>query len=140
VKRSLAARTAPSGHDLPPDQNIRKEYDLAVTAEILEIPEVRRRVSTLSVEEYHRLGEFNGNGKRTELIRGIVIEKISESPLHRIIASRLYRRLLAQLPEGFSVWKEEPLTFLDSEPEPDISVLAEPNGISQPHIRPPPNS
>jgi Uma2 family endonuclease len=91
-------------------------------AEILEIPEVRRRISPLSVEEYHRLGEFNENGKRTELIRGIVIEKMSKSPQHRTIVSQLYRQLLAQLPEGFSVWKEEPLTLLDSEPEPDISV------------------
>ena len=40
---------------------------------ILEIPEVRQRVSQLSVEEYHRLDEFNINGRRTELIRGIVI-------------------------------------------------------------------
>jgi len=40
---------------------------------ILEIPEVRQRVSRLSVEEYHRLDEFNNNGRRTELIRGIVI-------------------------------------------------------------------
>ena len=29
---------------------------------ILEIPEVRQRLSPLSVEEYHRLGEFNENG------------------------------------------------------------------------------
>ena len=91
-------------------------------AAILEIPEVRRRVSPLTVEEYHRLGEFNDNGRRTELIRGIIIEKMSKSPLHRIVASRLYRRLLALLPQGFCVWKEEPLTFVDSEPEPDISV------------------
>jgi len=39
-------------------------------AEILEIPEVRQRVSRLTVEEYHRLDEFNENGPRTELIRG----------------------------------------------------------------------
>ena len=45
---------------------------------ILEIPEVRRRVSPLTVEEYHRLDEFNENGRRTELIRGIVIEKMSK--------------------------------------------------------------
>src|SRR6266576_1243043 len=89
---------------------------------ILKIPEVRRRVSPLSVEEYHRLGEYNENGRRTELIRGILIEKTSKSPLHRILASRLYRRFLAHLPEGFSIWKEEPLTFVDSEPEPDISI------------------
>src|SRR5262247_2630166 len=90
---------------------------------ILEIPEVRRRVSPLSVEEYHRLDEFNENGRRTELIRGIVIEKMSKSPLHRTVASLLYRLVLAQLPQGFSAWKEEPLTFVDSEPEPDISVV-----------------
>jgi Uma2 family endonuclease len=89
---------------------------------ILDIPEVRQRVSPLSVAEYHRLGEFNENGRRTELIRGIVIEKTSKSPLHRSICSRLYRRFLAGLLPGFSVWKEEPLTFEDSEPEPDLSV------------------
>lgn len=91
-------------------------------AAILEIPEVRQRVSPLSVEEYHRLDEFNENGRRTELIRGIVIEKMSKSPLQSIVGSRLYRLLLAQLSQGYSVWKEEPLTFADSEPEPDISV------------------
>jgi Uma2 family endonuclease len=91
---------------------------------ILEIPEVRQRVSRLSVAEYHGLGEFNENGRRTELIRGILIEKMSKSPLHRSICSRLYKMLLAALPTGYSVWKEEPLTFKDSEPEPDIAVTA----------------
>ncbi|MCI0535343.1 MAG: Uma2 family endonuclease [Verrucomicrobiales bacterium] len=89
---------------------------------ILEIPEVRQRVSPLSVQEYHQLAEYNENGRRTELIRGIVIEKMSKSPLHRTITSRLYRSFLAQLPKGDSVWKEEPLACADSEPEPDISV------------------
>src|SRR5436190_14647582 len=89
---------------------------------ILELPEVRRRVSPLSVVEYHQLGEYNGLGKRTELIRGILIEKKSKSPLHRTLASLLYRLLLAWLPAGYTLWKEEPLTFLDSEPEPDISM------------------
>jgi Uma2 family endonuclease len=93
-----------------------------VTTEILEIPEVRRHVSPLTVKEYHLLGEFNEKGKRTELIRGIVIEKMSKSPPHRFVTSILYDRFLAELPQGFTVWKEEPLTFLDSEPEPDISV------------------
>lgn len=45
---------------------------------ILELPEVRERISTLSVAEYQRLDEFNGRGRRTELIRGIVIEKLSK--------------------------------------------------------------
>src|SRR2546423_12972911 len=92
-------------------------------SEILEIPEVRKRLSPLSVEEYHRLGEYNENGRRTELIRGFVIEKISKSPLHRIMGSLLYDLLSKQLPRGYSIWKEEPLTFIDSEPEPDVSVV-----------------
>jgi len=92
-------------------------------AAILEIPEVRQRLSRLTVDEYHRLGEFNENGRRTELIRGFVIEKMSKSPLHRTIASLLYDLLAAQAPQDCSVWKEEPLTLADSEPEPDISVI-----------------
>src|SRR5690349_5199692 len=91
-------------------------------AAILEIPEVRQRLSRLSVEEYHRLDEYNERGRRTELIRGLVIEKMSKSPLHRTITSLLYKLLQSQLPAGYSVWKEEPLTLPDSEPEPDISV------------------
>jgi len=92
-------------------------------AGILELPEVRDRVSPLTVEEYHRLDEFNENGRRTELIRGIVIEKMSKSPLHSTIVALLYRLLVARLPAGFTVRQEQPLTLADSEPEPDISVI-----------------
>jgi Uma2 family endonuclease len=93
-------------------------------AAMLEIREVRARLSPLSVEEYHRLDEFNENGRRTELVRGLVIEKMSKSPLHRTITSILYKLLQSQLPKGYAVWKEEPLTLADSEPEPDISVTS----------------
>ncbi len=110
----------PSQHRL--DFRVCPPYRARVT-EILEIPEVRQRVSPLSVAEYHQLGEFNENGRRTELIRGIVIEKMSKSPKHRSIAYRLYRKVLALLPDGYMALKEEPLTFRDSEPEPDISVF-----------------
>src|SRR5882762_10609127 len=92
-------------------------------AAILEIPEVRQRVSPLSVEEYHRLDEFNEHGRRTELIRGIVIEKMAKSPLHRSISKRLYDTIARILPKGFIVLQEAPLTLADSEPEPDVSVV-----------------
>ena len=87
------------------------------------MPEVRQRLSPLSVEEYHRLDEFNEHGRRTELIRGIVIEKMSKSPLHSSLARKLYKRLLSMTPEGFVVCREDPLTLADSEPEPDISIV-----------------
>jgi len=91
---------------------------------ILEIPEVRQRVSPLSVAEYHRLEEFNEHGRRVELVRGIVIEKISKSPLHASLAKRLYDLIAGMLGAGFIVRREDPLTFSDSEPEPDVAVVS----------------
>ena len=93
---------------------------------ILDSPTIRARVSPTTVEEYHRQPERNANGRRTELIRGIVIEKMSKSALHEALATRLYRKILALLPDGFSAWKEKPLTLRDSEPEPDVSVVRGP--------------
>ena len=91
---------------------------------VLDQPSFRQRVSKLSVKEYHQLGEFNENGKRTELIRGIVIEKMSKSPLHGSIASILQRIITPRVPAGFCLRREEPLTLRDSEPEPDIAIVA----------------
>ena len=36
---------------------------------LLEIPEFRRRVSPVTVEQYHQFPEFNENRRRIELIR-----------------------------------------------------------------------
>ncbi len=91
---------------------------------ILDLPEVRERVSRVSVAEYHRMGEFNEDRRRTELIQGIVIEKLSKTALHRRLAMRLYQIIAACAPADFFVMKEEPLTLHDSEPEPDVSVIA----------------
>jgi Uma2 family endonuclease len=90
---------------------------------ILDLPGVRQRMSRLTVEEYHRLDEKNENGKRTELVRGYVIEKMSKSPRHRKCTVKLYKMILAQVPIGYTAWQEEPLTLRDSEPEPDITVI-----------------
>ncbi len=100
-----------------------KAYPVAIMPAILEIPEVRQRVSPLSVEEYHRLGEYNESGRRTELIRGILIQKMAKSPLHSSIAKRLYDGIAPVLPHGLVVRREDPLTLSDSEPEPDIAVV-----------------
>ena len=90
---------------------------------ILDIPEVRQRISKLSVADYHQMGEYNESGKRTELIRGVLIEKISKSALHRRLAMRLFKMILNRLPGDFFALIEQPLTFKDSEPEPDVSVI-----------------
>jgi Uma2 family endonuclease len=96
---------------------------MTAAAQMLEIPTVRARISPVTVAQYHEFPEKNENGKRTELIRGIVIEKMSKSPLHTSIGSALYEILQPQVPSDFWLRKEEPLTLRDSEPEPDISLV-----------------
>lgn len=90
---------------------------------LLDIPEIRARVSPVTVAQYHEFPERNERGRRTELIRGLVIEKMSKSPLHSGIASQLYDLLRPQVPAGLWLRKDEPLTFEDSEPEPDLSLV-----------------
>ena len=90
---------------------------------ILELPEVRARVSRTSVEDYHRQPERNENGKRTELIRGIIVGKIRKSPLHEYLSHWLFHLLLDTVSPTHLVRKEAPLTLCDSEPEPDVSVV-----------------
>jgi Uma2 family endonuclease len=96
---------------------------MTVTAQMLEIPEVRARVSPVTVGQYHEFPEYNENGRRTELVRGIVIEKMSKSPLHANIVSALHDLLHPQVSSELWLRQDQPLTLRDSEPEPDISVV-----------------
>ena len=86
---------------------------------LLDMPEIRQRVLRVSVEDYHRRTE----GKKTELLRGIILQKMAKSPLHYNLVETLRTILSAQLPPGFVIRQEGPLTLADSEPEPDICVV-----------------
>ena len=87
---------------------------------VLDVPEIRNRVLRVSVADYRRYTE----GQRTELLRGIVIEKMSRSPLHVFIAQKLHNILAGQIAPEFTVFLEGSITTLDSEPEPDVAVVA----------------
>ncbi len=96
---------------------------LAAAVNFLELPTVRQMVSLVSVEEYHRMPEYNARGVRTELIRGIVIEKVGKTPLQCYLLSRLRRMVTDAVGEQLLVSQWEPITMQDSEPEPDLSVV-----------------
>lgn len=61
--------------------------------------------------------------ERAELIRGVIIEKMSKSFLHTRLADVLVELLRNAVGGLFWVRQEAPLTFKDSEPEPDISIV-----------------
>ena len=91
---------------------------------ILDVPSIRERIARISVGEYHRQPERNEHGRRTELICGLVIEKTGKSPRHEATVKRLFRILWNVAGKTHVVSKDSPLTLRDSEPEPDIAVVA----------------
>lgn len=65
----------------------------------------------------------------------MIVEKRPRSPLHSALTAGLQEAFLAAL-KGFWVRLEQPLTFSDSEPEPDISIVAgRPEDYGQGHPR-----
>ena len=90
---------------------------------ILELPEVRARIVRFSVKDYDFLTESGAFEKQTELIRGVVIDKMSKSPLHSKLSERIFFLLLALGRAGLVIFTERPLRLADSVPEPDVMVV-----------------
>ena len=92
-------------------------------AEILEDPLTKDSILLVTVEQYHYLGEVGLIPEKTELLEGVIITKMPKSPVHRFIVIKLYKILSKLINENFVIQKEDPLTFIHSEPEPDISII-----------------
>jgi Uma2 family endonuclease len=92
--------------------------------ELLERPAVRHRVAPLSVAGYHQLRDLGLVPIKSELLNGLIVEKMTKSPLHTLILHRLQERLAACLPADLLLRKEDPLTLAASEPEPHIAIVA----------------
>ena len=89
---------------------------------LLEVPSLRERVSRVEVESYERMGERT-DGRRTELIRGIIIDKMTISPLHSFLVAQLRKAVQGALDDTMDCRQEQPLRLVDSMPEPDLAVV-----------------
>ena len=85
---------------------------------LLELPAIRERATRISVADYHRLGELP-----VELLRGTIVDKMSKSPTHYTTAEDLREILTGQIQPGQILRVEGPLTFAESEPEPDLCIV-----------------
>ena len=90
---------------------------------ILELPEVRARVSPLSVEAYEALADMGALEKRAELIRGVIVKKMPKSPLHCKLIKRIFLYLLTFQRAGLVAFSEHPFRLKDSMPEPDVMLV-----------------
>lgn len=81
------------------------------------------KIFRYDVETYHRLGAIGILPRNTELIHGVVVNKMTISPKHSKVVTKLGHILAKAFSEDFVIRQEKPITISDSEPEPDISAV-----------------
>lgn len=96
----------------------------AMISTLIELPTVRQRALPTTVEQYHALWEAGLIPENVELLEGVIVEKMSKSPLHSSVLQKMLRRLQALRGERYDVRQEQPITCLRSEPEPDLALVA----------------
>ncbi|WP_428305287.1 Uma2 family endonuclease [Lacipirellula sp.] len=85
---------------------------------------IRNAALPISVEQYHRMAESGILVSDTELLHGVIVQKMVKSPEHTWLVQRLLEWLRGVLPANYHLRQEQPLTFSDSEPEPDLAIVA----------------
>jgi Uma2 family endonuclease len=78
----------------------------------------------LSVAGYRALRDLGLIPKNTELLYGLVYRKAPQSPFHSFLLQFLPEALTRVLPAGRLLRIEQPIACGDSEPEPDLAVVA----------------
>ncbi|MCX7998744.1 MAG: Uma2 family endonuclease [Leptospiraceae bacterium] len=92
--------------------------------QVLEIPEIRKRVQAVSLETYQTLCKLDPKYyENTELFRGVVIKKMTKSPEHDYFSQIFAQNLSLILPKEYFLGIEKGIQIFDSELEPDISIL-----------------
>lgn len=86
-------------------------------------PSVTASALRLDVEQYRKLCDSGIVPERTELLSGIIVEKMGKSPLHTWTVQFLSDWLRDRLAENRTLRVEQPLTLSMSEPEPDLAIV-----------------
>jgi len=90
---------------------------------ILDRSAVRDIALPISIQQYHRLGATGIINTQTELLRGVIVRKMIKSPQHTWLVQKLVSVISGQLGPEHLLRQEQPLSFADSEPEPDLAVV-----------------
>jgi Uma2 family endonuclease len=79
----------------------------------------------LSVDRYNRMIDAGiiTPDDRVELLEGVLVNKLSKSPPHRIANKKVRDALEAVLPAGWDLDAQEPIALDDSQPEPDAAII-----------------
>ena len=84
---------------------------------------VRELVQPFTVEKYHSMYEHGLIPEKTELLDGVIIEKMPKNPIQTGMIRKVMNYFHSLLKSEYTVSQECPVTILNSEPEPDISIV-----------------
>ncbi len=91
---------------------------------LIDIPFGQLHLKRFSLVDYHRLRDLGLLSRHSELLYGVIVEKMTISPKHRHILHQLRRLLDSLLPSSLLVFQESPLALGTSEPEPDLAIIS----------------
>ena len=80
-------------------------------------------IKKFTKEDYYALHKEGRLSRHTELLEGVLIEKMTISPKHSFIVSKLHEILSLTLLKKYIIREEKPLSTPTSEPEPDLSIV-----------------
>jgi Uma2 family endonuclease len=80
-------------------------------------------IKKFTKEDYYALHKEGRLSRHTELLEGVLIEKMTISPKHSFIVSKLHEILSSTLTKRYIIREEKPISTPTSEPEPDLSVV-----------------
>jgi Uma2 family endonuclease len=90
---------------------------------ILEKSAIRKRVTPISIQGYHELFRLGFIPEKTELIEGVIVEKMPKDPIHAGLVQKLSLFFINSISNEYHVRQENPLQLNDSEPEPDLTIV-----------------
>lgn len=102
-----------------------QQLEQSVTRYPASVPVSPDQIWRISVAQYHAMIEAGilTDDDAIELLEGWLVTKMPKKPLHRAV-THLVRKLLTDLiSAGWYLDSQEPITILDSEPEPDVMVV-----------------
>jgi Uma2 family endonuclease len=93
-----------------------------MSANLLEISDIK--LTKISKEDYALLCRENPlHYKKTELLEGVIIDKMTKSNEHDFYSQVFFEAIQKILPNDFIIRIEKGINFIDSELEPDISIV-----------------
>lgn len=94
-------------------------------SEAITVAPVYAPLYRMTVEKYHDMiaADILTEDDPIELLEGYLVTKMPKNPRHRFTTQTLHIFLEKLLPSAYFGDAQEPITTLDSEPEPDVAII-----------------